>query len=97
LLGIGTISLVTFIIVERRTQNPLIDLKLMLNKAILPANLIVMIFGICRFSIFQTIPILTRAPEPIGFEGNAISAGNVQLPFALILIDIWLHFRFINI
>jgi hypothetical protein len=49
------------------------------------------------FSIFQTIPILTRAPEPIGFEGNAISAGNVQLPFALILIDIWLHFRFINI
>jgi MFS family permease len=86
LLGIGIISLVTFIIIERRTQNPLIDLKLMLSKAILPANLIVMIFGICMFSIFQTIPILTRAPQPVGFEGNAITAGNVQLPFALILL-----------
>jgi MFS family permease len=86
LLGIGIISIVTFIIIERRSQNPLIDLKLLLNKAILPANLIVMIFGICMFSIFQTIPILTRAPEPIGFGGNAISAGNVQLPFALILL-----------
>jgi MFS family permease len=86
LLAIGVISLVAFIIIEQRTQNPLIDLKLMLNKAILPANLIVMIFGICMFTIFQTIPILTRAPEPIGFGGNAISAGNVQLPFALILL-----------
>jgi fucose permease len=38
------------------------------------------------FTIFQTIPILTRIPGPIGFEGNAIAAGNVQLPFALILL-----------
>jgi MFS family permease len=86
LLAIGTVSLMGFIIIEKRAQNPLIDLRLMLNKAILPANLIIMIFGICMFSIFQTIPILTRAPEPIGFGGNAITAGNVQLPFALILL-----------
>ena len=86
LLAIGIISLMGFIIIEKRAKNPLIDLRLMLNKAILPANLIIMIFGICMFSIFQTIPILTRAPEPIGFAGNAITAGNVQVPFALILL-----------
>jgi MFS family permease len=86
LLASGVISLIGFIIIEKRVQNPLIDLRLMLNKAILPANLIIMIFGICMFTIFQTIPILTRAPEPIGFGGNAITAGNVQLPFALILL-----------
>jgi MFS family permease len=86
LLAIGIISLMGFIIIEKRAKNPLIDLRLMLNKAILPANLIIMIFGICMFSIFQTIPILTRAPEPIGFGGNAINAGNVQVPFALILL-----------
>lgn len=86
LLAIGIISLIVFIIIEKRAQYPLIDFRLMLNKAILPANLITMVFGISMFTIFQTIPILTRAPEPIGFGGNAITAGNVQLPFALILL-----------
>jgi MFS family permease len=86
LLAIGITSLILFIIVEKRAKYPLIDFKLLLNKAILPANLIIMIFGICMFTIFQTIPILTRIPGPIGFEGNAIAAGSVQLPFALVLL-----------
>jgi hypothetical protein len=86
LLAIGITSLIAFIIVEKRSKYPLIDFGLLLNKAILPANLIIMIFGICMFTIFQTIPILTRIPGPTGFEGNAITAGNVQLPFALILL-----------
>lgn len=86
LLALGITSLIAFIIIEKRAKYPLIDFKLLLNKAILPANLMIMIFGICMFTIFQTIPILTRIPGPIGFEGNAIAAGNVQLPFALILL-----------
>ena len=86
LLAIGVISFITFIIIEKRAKYPLIDFRLLLSKAILPANLIIMIFGISMFTIFQTIPILTRTPTPIGFEGNAITAGNVQLPFALILL-----------
>jgi MFS family permease len=36
--------------------------------------------------VFQTIPILVRNPEPIGFGENAISTGKVQLPFAIILL-----------
>jgi MFS family permease len=86
LLAIGVISFIAFIIIEKRAKYPLIDFRLLLSKAILPANLIIMIFGISMFTIFQTIPILTRTPTPIGFEGNAITAGNVQLPFALILL-----------
>jgi MFS family permease len=86
LLAIGIISFIAFIIIEKRAKYPLIDFRLLLSKAILPANLIIMIFGISMFTIFQTIPILTRTPTPIGFEGNAITAGNIQLPFALILL-----------
>ena len=86
LLAIGVISFIAFIIIEKRAKYPLIDFRLLLSKTILPANLIIMIFGISMFTIFQTIPILTRTPTPIGFEGNAITAGNVQLPFALILL-----------
>jgi MFS family permease len=86
LVGGAIISLILFIITERRSQNPLVDFKLMLNKSILPANLIIMIVGLSMFMVFQTIPILVRNPEPIGFSEDAITTGKVQLPFAIILL-----------
>ena len=85
-LIIGIVSFVLFVIIERREKYPLVDFKLMLNKSILPANLIIMLIGFSMFMVFQTIPILVRNPEPIGFGEDAISAGKVQLPFAIILL-----------
>jgi MFS family permease len=85
-LIIGIISFVFFVIIERREKYPLVDFKLMLNKSILPANLIIMLVGFSMFMVFQTIPILVRNPEPIGFGEDAISAGKVQLPFAIVLL-----------
>ena len=82
----GSISFILFIITENRTKYPLVDFKLMLNKAILPANLIIMIVGLSMFMVFQTIPILVRNPEPLGFGEDAIKAGDVQLPFAVVLL-----------
>ena len=38
------------------------------------------------FMVFQTIPILVRNPPPLGFGEDAISTGNIQLPFAVILL-----------
>jgi MFS family permease len=57
-----------------------------MNKAILPASLIIMIIGLLMFMVFQTIPILVRNPQPLGFGEDAIATGNVQLPFALVLL-----------
>jgi MFS family permease len=85
-LIIGIVSFVFFVIIERREKYPLVDFKLMLNKSILPANLIIMLVGFSMFMVFQTIPILVRNPEPIGFGEDAISAGKVQLPFAIVLL-----------
>lgn len=83
---LGIISFCSFIIVEKRSRFPLVDFKLMLNKAILPANLIIVLVGFSMFMIFQTIPILVTNPEPVGFNEDAISTGKVQLPFAIILL-----------
>jgi MFS family permease len=83
---VGIVSLILFVIVEKRAQSPLVDLKLMLNKSILPANLIIMLIGMSMFMVFQTVPILVRNPGPIGFGEDAISTGKVQLPFALVLL-----------
>lgn len=85
-LIIGIIALVFFVIIERREKYPLIDFRLMLNKSILPANLIIMLVGFSMFMVFQTVPILVRNPEPVGFGEDAISAGRAQLPFAIVLL-----------
>jgi MFS family permease len=45
-----------------------------------------MLVGFSMFLVFQTIPILVRNPEPIGFGEDAISAGRIQLPFAIVLL-----------
>ena len=83
---LGIISSILFVIIEKRVKYPLVNLNLMLNKSILPANLIIMLVGFSMFMVFQTIPILVREPLPIGFGEDAVSTGKVQLPFALILL-----------
>jgi len=47
-----------------------------------------MIVGITMFMLYQSIPILVRSPEPLGFGGDAIAAGNVQLPFMIISFSV---------
>ena len=85
-VAFAIISFMVFVQIERKEKNPLVDLKLVLNKAILPANLIILIVGLSNFMIFQTIPILVRNPEPLGFGADAISTGSIQLPFALVFL-----------
>jgi MFS family permease len=85
-LVLAITSFILFVIIEKRAKYPLVDFRLMLNKSILPANLIIMLVGLSMFMVFQTIPILVRNPEPVGFGEDAISTGKVQLPFALILL-----------
>jgi MFS family permease len=85
-LAVGIISLVAFIIIERRSTSPLVDFKLLLSRGILPAYIMIMIVGLSMFLVFQTIPILVRNPPPFGFGGDAISTTRVQLPFAIVLL-----------
>jgi MFS family permease len=82
------VSLVLFVIVEKRSASPLINLKLLTHKILLPANVILMILGITMFMVYQTIPILIRSPQPIGFGGDALTTANVQLPFMIVLLII---------
>jgi MFS family permease len=79
-------TLASFIIIERRTDQPLINFKLLSNRTILSANLLILIVGFTHFMIFQSIPILARNPVPLGFGLDAINTGNIQLPFAIIFV-----------
>ena len=83
---LGMSSFIGFILVERRAQSPLLDLKLMANKVILPGNLVMLVIGMTMFMVMQTIPILARSPHPLGFGDNVIEATKIQIPFSIILL-----------
>ncbi|MEO9307528.1 MAG: MFS transporter [Nitrososphaera sp.] len=83
---IGIVYMVLFIMIERRSSAPLVNLKILANKIILPANIMVMIVGLSMFMVFQTIPVLIRSPTPLGFGENPLMTTNVQLPFAIVLL-----------
>jgi MFS family permease len=98
-IGFGAaaiISLSLFIMIERSTYSPLLDLKLLINKILLPANIINMIVGITALMVvYQTIPILIRSPPPLGFGGDALTIANVQLPYMAVSLIVSIASGFI--
>lgn len=83
---IGVASFSAFIFIERRATSPLLDLKLMTNRTILPGNIVMLIIGMTMFLVMQTIPILARSPHPLGFGDSVIDATKIQIPFSIILL-----------
>jgi MFS family permease len=85
-LSIGTISLALFLIIERRSESPLVNLQLLTNKIILSANIILVITFLTTFAVFQTIPVLVRSPQPLGFGADATTTASIQLPFMIVFL-----------
>ena len=80
----SVVSLIIFASLEKRVAHPLIDLKVLSDKILLPSNIILIIVGVSTFMVYQTIPILIRSPQPIGFGGDVIAIAAVQLPFMIV-------------
>jgi MFS family permease len=85
-LFVGISSLVLFVIVEKKSKSPLVNFQLMTNKTILSANIILIIAFLSMFTIFQTVPVLVRSPEPFGFGESVITTANIQLPFMIVFL-----------
>lgn len=81
-----TISMASFIVVERKAQSPLIPLNLIADKILLPTNIILLVFGVTMFMVYQTIPILVTSPSPLGFGGDAMDSAYIQLPFMIVFL-----------
>lgn len=85
-LSVGSISLVLFVIIEKRSEYPLVNFQLMTNKMILSANIILVIAFLTMFTVFQTIPVLVRSPQPLGFGETVITTAYIQLPFMIVFL-----------
>jgi MFS family permease len=82
----SVISLSVFVIIERRIALPLVDLRLLNDKTLLPSYIILMATGITMFMAYPAIVQLVRSPVPLGFGGNAVDAADVQLPFMIMFL-----------
>lgn len=82
----SAVSLVLFILVEKKTRQPLLDLNLMKSKTFLPPTVILMLIFLSIFTVYLTIPVMVRSPIPLGFGGDALAVANVQLPFMVVFL-----------
>ena len=85
-LVIAVASLAAFLMIEKRSKIPLVNLKLAFGKIIFIANMIFLLLGIIQYLIFTTIPTLGQTPEPYGLGMSTASVGLLQLPQALLFV-----------
>ncbi|HET6727573.1 MAG TPA: MFS transporter, partial [Nitrososphaeraceae archaeon] len=83
---VSLISLVMFVIIERRVTSPLVDLRMLKDKTLMPSYIILVATGITMFMVYPAIVQLVRSPIPLGFGGDAVDAANVQLPFMIMFL-----------
>jgi MFS family permease len=83
---VSAISLAIFVLFERRIATPLVDMKLLKDKTLLPSYIIAIATGITMFMAYPAIVQLVRNPVPLGFGGSAVDAANVQLPFMIMFL-----------
>lgn len=86
--AVSVVSLAIFVIVERKmtSPSPLVDLRLLKDKTLLPSYIILMATGIMMFMTYPAIVQLVRSPMPLGFGGDPVDAANVQLPFMIMFL-----------
>jgi MFS family permease len=85
-LGIGIVSLAAFFMIEKRSQAPLVNLKLAFHRIIRVGNISYLMLGVVQYIIFSTIPTLGQTAEPYGLGLNVLQVGFLQLPQALVFV-----------
>ena len=90
----SAVSLAAFIVTEKRARSPLLDFKLMTSGYFLAPTLILMLTFLSIFTVYLTVPVMVRSPEPLGFGGGPLDVANVQLPFMIVFMvtTVWSGF-----
>lgn len=85
---IGVLILAFWVWLQRRTKDPLAEVKLMASPPILMTNIATLFIGFGMFGSFVLIPQLVEAPVSTGygFGYTATQAGLVMLPAALMML-----------
>ena len=93
LLGVSAAAFFTWVAVERRVPEPLVDMHMMTRRPVLFANLTGLIAGFALFGSFVLVPSLLQLPRGLpadlapladyGFNASATQTGLYLLPAAV--------------
>ncbi|GIE91421.1 MFS transporter [Actinoplanes regularis] len=88
LLVAGVVLLVSFVFVELRVAEPLVDMRLMKLRAVWSTDLVAMILGFAMFGTFLLVPTLLQLPAITGYGfGKSVSqSGLFLLPTVIMMI-----------
>ena len=86
LFAASAASVALLLFIEKRVSSPLLDFKLMRNRNFLPPTIILLLTFLSIFTVYLTVPVMVRSPQPLGFGGDALAVARVQLPFMVVFL-----------
>ncbi|MGD1834198.1 MAG: MFS transporter [Nitrososphaeraceae archaeon] len=85
-LVIGIVALLLFIRVEKKAENPLVPLKLLLHPVIFIGNITMLMIGVIQYIVVTGIPQLGASPPGSGLGLSPEAVGLLQLPLSITLM-----------
>ncbi|AEM84054.1 MFS transporter [Streptomyces violaceusniger] len=84
-LGAGVVVLAAWIVQALRTRHPLVDIRLIRNRAVLAANTTALLMGIGMYGVLSLINLYTQVPAGAGygFHLSLTATGLVLMPMSL--------------
>jgi EmrB/QacA subfamily drug resistance transporter len=79
---VAAVSLVSFVVLERRQRAPMLDLTLFRNRTYVGANLVVLLVALAMFGVFFFVSLYMQ--NVLGF--SAVQAGAAFLPMTILII-----------
>ncbi|MCX5095895.1 MFS transporter [Streptomyces sp. NBC_00365] len=84
-LGAGAVTLAAWIAQALRARHPLVDIRLIRNRAVLAANTTALLIGIGMYAVLSLVNLYTQVPAAAGygFHLSLTATGLVLLPLSL--------------
>ncbi|WP_229072746.1 MFS transporter [Actinoplanes sp. DH11] len=88
LLAGGAVLMAVFVLVELRTADPLIDMRLMRIRGVWATDVVAVMLGFAMFGTFLLVPMLLQLPAATGYGfGKSVSqSGLFLLPTVLFMV-----------
>lgn len=86
LVGAGVLLILALPVLERRAEGPILDLKLLSQRNVIVANLIMLLSMFGLFVAFQSIVYQLQLPPPTGFSFDILTTGLYTFPATIMLI-----------
>ncbi|MCW2747787.1 MAG: transporter [Nocardioidaceae bacterium] len=85
LFAVAAVAVILWILVETKSVNPLVDMKMMRVRAVWTTNLVAFLFGMAMYSTFAFLPALIQTPSSAGygFSASITESGFMLLPSSI--------------